>query len=113
MKTAFLILFFIFYQSLSFGGNLIIKTVEEGVNGSKELKIPLPAKEQIVWDKNEWKCKAMSIAHDWGTFRCDTAEGLEVSTRFDCKRHKTFEDSQSFRIAKKKSINITFSLWCE
>lgn len=93
--------------------SLNFRIVEETVQGGKNIQLSLPAKEKIIWQKSDWKCMAMSLRDDWGTFRCRNSKGTEVSSRFNCKVQKTFETSRSFRIAVQQDINVTFSFWCE
>lgn len=93
--------------------NINFKIVEENIRGAKDIKLLLPLKEQVVWEKSDWKCLATSFDDDWGTFRCRSSKNMEVSSRFNCKFQKTFDSSRSFRIAVQKDINVTFSFWCE
>jgi hypothetical protein len=91
---------------------LIVRVVEDGVKDAKDIKLPI-TKEQVAWENFGWKCTSLAIAKTWGTFRCKRADGLEVSTRFNCDRHKSFDESRSFRIAKSAELNATFSIWCK
>lgn len=95
--------------------NLVVRVVEEGVKGFKDIKVGLQSKEQTIWEKAGWKCGAFTVDKEkvWGLFRCDHSSGLEVSSRFNCEKQKSFEDGRAFRIAKKEDLSATFSFWCE
>ena len=89
--------------------SLVIRPVEvigEDAKKSSDIKILMPIKkEKIVLEKDDWKCIAQTYGQNWGTFRCRNSDDLEVSTRFDFDKAKNFEQSQGFRIFKKRGIN--------
>lgn len=94
--------------------DLVIRPVDADSKKLADVRLPLPTKkEEVVLERESWKCKAQSITKEWGIFRCENSDGLEVSTRFNCNKAKSFEQHQGFRIAKKGAINLTLSIWCE
>lgn len=113
MLRAFISLFLLSYCSFVFGKSLSFKIVEEGVGLPKEVSYPLPVNHQAVWKGTGWKCEAISVSPEWGTFFCKNKAGLSVSTRFHCERNNSFETSRSFAISEGKKYNVGFSLWCQ